>query len=54
MAHFQQSGDGKSGNAPVAVRDKVLQVHVTGSDSVGVHHGDTIEGLHSRETNSRL
>ncbi len=54
VAHFEQGGDGQSGNAPVVVRYKVLQVHVTRGDSIGMHHGNTVECLYSRETNCRL
>ena len=28
-AHLEQGGDSQSGNAPVAIRDEILEVHVT-------------------------
>ena len=52
--YLEEGGDGKSGNAPVRVRDEVLQVHIAGGDSVRMDHGYTVQGLHSRETDGRL
>ena len=54
ITDLEQSGDGKSGYAPVAVRDEVLKVHVARGDSIGVNHGNAIECLHGSKTNGRL
>lgn len=34
--YLEQSGDSIGGNAPVLIRDEVLQVNVAGSDALGV------------------
>ena len=52
--NLEQSCDGKSGDAPVAVRDEVLKVNVAWGHSVRVDHGNAVERLHGSKTNGRL
>ena len=51
---LEQGCDGQCGDAPVAVRDEVLEVNVTRGHSVRVDHGDAVQRLHGRKTNGRL
>ena len=53
-SHFEQSGDGQSGNAPVAIGDEVLEVNIARGHGIRVNHGNPVERLDGGESDGRL
>ena len=53
-AHLEQRGNSQSGDAPVAVGDEILEVHVARGDGIRVDHGNHVERLHSSKPDRRL